>query len=217
MVRGVLTSPRAPPPRHATPRHGTSRHGSKGDLGECLGVSRSSHTVPIPSLTSPPSPQPTAVVIISRFVLKFLKHHDEEIMMKLKSLCDVPPRINEYMECYGLLLEKFKVLEKGNKFIVSFSLFVSIFMIFASLVSYLGAGLFDHVYYGVKMLERMTNKSDKQDLKAPILFKVVEIFKILLILGYTLIMWLYSKITRSSFTPLLQFLETIIKELEDES
>ena len=51
MVRGVLTSPRArrrrrpAPPRLGSARLGSARHvtgrvGSKGDLGECLGVSR---------------------------------------------------------------------------------------------------------------------------------------------------------------------------------
>lgn len=48
------------------------------------------------------------VINIAHLVLEYLKVHDEEIMMKLKTWSEVPPRVTEYMECYALLLDKFK-------------------------------------------------------------------------------------------------------------
>lgn len=54
---------------------------------------------------------------------------------------------------------------------------------------------------------------DKDDLKPPFLFKVAEVINIFLILGYTLIKSLCAKI-RSYSLPLLQFLESIVKEIK---
>lgn len=113
----------------------------------------------------------------------------------------------------------FLVLERGNKFLVSFAVFVYVLKFIGSLLSY----IFDHIYYGMKWTERMTKKSDcavavgccdKDDLKPPFLFKVAEVINISLILGYTLINSLCAKIRSYSFLPLLQFLESIVKEIK---